>query len=172
MLSYFYRGALLGLIGATSLGSLPAAADDGSRHGAVVLTLHFSAPPGHTTAAFGPLAEAVWSPEFRPDFVFPQPAAEVAGAVFRTPDGKIWLLHDFDPAAGFVQYVIAGTSELVTLSIHATAEGSGTVVAMTYDITALDDRGAAHLAQVRAHAAAMSAGMQDAIGAYLAKNGR
>ena len=71
-----------------------------------------------------------------------------------------------------MQYVIAGTSELVTLSIHATAEGSGTVVAMTYDITALDDRGAAHLAQVRAHAAAMSAGMQDAIGAYLAKNGR
>jgi hypothetical protein len=100
-----------------------------------------------TTAAFGPLAEAAWSPEFRPDFVFPQPAAGVAGAVFRTPDGKIWLLHDFDTAAGFVQYVIAGTSELVTLSIHATADASGTAVTMTYDITALDERGAMHLAK-------------------------
>jgi len=171
MLSSIFHRALLGLIGAASLGAPRAAAADGSRHGAVVLTLHFSAQVARTTAAFGPLAEAAWSPEFRPDFVFPQPAAGVAGAVFRTPDGKIWLLHDFDTAAGFVQYVIAGTSELVTLSIHATAEGSGTVVAMTYDITALDDRGAAHLAQVRAHAAAMSAGMQDAIGAYLAKTG-
>ena len=171
MLSSFFRGALFGLIGAVSLGSLPAAADEGSRHGAVVLTLHFSAPAASTTAAFGPLAEAAWSPEFRPDFVFPQPAAEVAGAVFRTPDGKIWLLHDFDTAAGFVQYVIAGTSELVTLSIHASADASGTAVTMTYDIIALDDRGSAHLAKVRVNAAAMSAGMQDAIAAYLARTG-
>ena len=171
MFSSVFRRVFLGLVGAASLGSLPAAADDGARHGVVVLSLRFSAPAGRTTAAFGPLSEAAWSPEFLPDFVFPQPAAEVAGAVFRTPDGKIWLLHDFDTAAGFVQYVIAGTSELVTLSIHATADASGTAVTMTYDITTLDDRGAAHLAKVRVNAAAMSAGMQDAIGEYLAKTG-
>jgi hypothetical protein len=170
MLRSWIPGALLGLLGTVfPLGALPAAADDGPRHGAVVLTLHFAASAARTIAAFGPLAEAQWSPDFRPDFVFPQPPLDVAGAVFRTPDGKVWLLHDFDTAGGFVQYVISGPSEMVTLSIHATPEAPGTTVTMTYDITALDDRGAAHLAKVRAHAAAMSAGMQDAIGAYLAK---
>jgi hypothetical protein len=170
MLLPFLRNVVFALAGAASLGSLAAAADDPPRHGTVVLTLHFSAPVARTTAAFGPLAEAVWSPDFSPAFVFPQPAADVAGAVFRTPDGKLWLLHDFDIASGYAQYVITGKSELVTLSIRATPDASGTAVTMTYDITALDDRGTAHLAKVRAHAAAMSAGMQEAIGAYLTKH--
>jgi hypothetical protein len=166
-----FRATLLGVIGAAAFGSPAALADDGPRHATVVLKLRFAAPVPRTTAAFGPLAEAVWSPDFKPDFVFPQPAADAAGAVFRTPDGKVWLVHDFNPGGGFVQYVIAGTSELVTLSIHAVPDEAGTAVTMTYDITALDERGVAHLTKVRAHAAAMSADMQDAIGGYLAKTG-
>ena len=170
MFASLLRRFLLGLAGAASLTS-SAAADEHPRRATVDLAMHFSAPLARTTAAFGPLAEAVWSPEFRPEFVSPQPAAQVAGAVFRTPDGRTWLLHDFDTGTGFVQYVISGRSELVVLSIHAKGDASGTGVTMTYEVTALDERGAEHLAQVRAHAAAMSADMQDAIGAYLAKTG-
>ncbi len=99
----------------------------------------------------------------------PQPAAQVAGAVFRTPDGKLWLLHDFDPAAGLVQYVVCGRSEAVTLTIRVLADRDGSAVSMTYDMVALDEVGAAHLAALAQHARPLSEHLHDAVSAYLAR---
>lgn len=150
-------------------GSAPGASDaDAARHAVVDVTMHLTAAPERATAAFGPLAEAAWAPEFRPRFVYPVPGAHVAGAVFRTPDGRVWLLHDFDPAAGLVQYVISGPSDSVTLTIRVSADGTGSNATMHYDMVALDDAGAAHHARMRQHYREIGEETAAAVNAYLA----
>jgi len=135
--------------------------------------MHFDAPPELTSAAFGPIAESVWSPEFQPHFIESAPAAQVAGAVFTTPDGKLWLLHDYDTAGGLVQYVIVDArSLLVTLTIRISADPSGSAVTMTYDGVALDDGGRAHLEALKRHSQRLRDGMQTAVAAYLKTGGQ
>jgi hypothetical protein len=135
----------------------------------VALHLHFAAPRERTTAAFGPVAESRWSPEFRPHFIVPDVPAQASGAVFTTGDGNIWLLHDYDPAAGFVQYVIVDSgSQVVTLTIRVAAAPAGSDVTMTYDIVPLGDAGVTHARALQQNASALTAQMQAAVAGYLA----
>lgn len=135
----------------------------------VVLHLHFAAPREATAAAFGPVAEATWAPEFRPQFVAPAAPAQVPGAVFTTGDGKVWLLHDYDPAAGLVQYVILDpAAQVVTLTIRVAPAAAGSDVTMTYDVVPMGDAGSAHAALLQRNASALTAQMQSAVASYLA----
>ena len=135
----------------------------------VVLHLHFAAPREVTTAAFGPVAESTWEPEFRPHFIAPEAPAQVPGAVFTTGDGKVWLLHDYDPAAGLVQYVIVDpASQVVTLTIRVAAALAGSDVTMTYNVVPMGDAGSAHAALLQQNATTLAAQMQGAVASYLA----
>ena len=116
------------------------------------------------------MAEASWAPEFKPEFSYPSPARQIPGAVFRTANGKIWLLHDYDVAAGRVQYVISDPSQEVTLTIDVTPDGSGCTAHMNYDMVALDERGAEHFVDMENHADEMGREIHDAITTYLAGN--
>jgi hypothetical protein len=144
------------------------AADQDVRQRHVEIVMHFTQSRERVTEAFGPLAEATWDEKFKPEFVYPIPASQIAGAVFRTPGGKIWLLHDYDVARGRVQYVISDPSVVVTLTIDLTAAGSGCVAHMSYDVVALDEQGAAHAATLEAHADEMGHDIHDAVESYLA----
>ena len=157
---------------AFSRASAGVGADLPPRHASVSFSMVFDTPKQQTAAAFGPLAEAKWAPDFQPRFVYPERAEEIAGAVFTTPDGALWLLHDFAPSAGLVQYVILDPGSLaVTLTIRAEERGQGTSVTMTYDMVALDDAGAGHIAKMQRHSAAMAQHMQAAVQAFLVTRG-
>jgi hypothetical protein len=136
-------------------------------HAVVALTMHFDAPKARTTGAFGPLSERQWAPDFKPVFAYPNPPAQLTGAVFTTDDGRVWLLHDFDTATGLVQYVVIGRDLEMTLTIRVAGTTGGSTATMVCDITALDDKGAAHLTELQEHAHELSAHMQHAIAAYL-----
>jgi len=61
------------------------------------ITIMLEASVAPAMAAFGPIAEQEWSPEWRPVFVYPKPAAEISGAIFtvgRPP--QYWLLRTWD----------------------------------------------------------------------------
>jgi len=145
-----------------------AAATVPSARTTITLSMQFPATKAATTAAFGPIAEERWSPDFRPAFVVPEHPSQVAGAVFRTPDAHVWLLHDFDPSAGFVQYIVTDAqSEIATLTIRVSGSHPASV-RMTYDIIPLDASGTAHAQNLSRHAAGIQQHMQRSIGAYLA----
>jgi hypothetical protein len=145
-----------------------AAADQDSRQRHVEIVMHFAQSRERVTEAFGPLAEATWDPKFNPEFVYPIPARQTAGAVFHTAGGKVWLLHDYDVTGGRVQYVISDPSAVVTLSVDVTPEGSGCVARMSYDVVALDEHGVAHATALAEHADEMGRDMHDAIASFLA----
>jgi hypothetical protein len=133
----------------------------------VAITMHFSAPRAKVTAAFGPVSESVWDPTFQPHFVAQSKPLQVPGAVFTT-GSKAWLLHDYDPAKGVVQYVIFEPGSLVvTLTIRVVGDPAGSDATMTYDLVPLNAGGAAHARELRQHAREMSAAMQSAIAGYL-----
>jgi hypothetical protein len=134
--------------------------------------MHFDAPKEATAAAFGPVSESVWAPSFQPQFVYPEQPAQVAGAVFTTGKGRVWLLHDYDIAAGLVQYVTVDEHTAVTLTIRVNAAASGSDATMVYDVVALDSAGRDHLAEMQQHSHELSAHMQHAIGEFLKQPAR
>jgi hypothetical protein len=144
----------------------------GEGHAVITISMHFESPKARTTEAFGPVSESKWAPTFRPQFVHPHEPAQVAGAVFTTGKGNIWLLHDFDVAAGRVQYVIVDEDAETTLTIHVTGTGQSSDATMVYDMVALDDSGAAHLTEMQQHARELSGHMQRAITGYLSQTVR
>jgi hypothetical protein len=99
----------------------------------------------YDTAAplFGALAEMKWSPGWKPQFVYPVPAEDREGAVFRvqpSPDhSSIWITTVFDLAAGHVQYVYVLNDAMITrIDIHLNKDGPGkTGVSVAYERTAL-----------------------------------
>jgi hypothetical protein len=158
------------LVASLFVGSSGAATAKGGDHSVVVVSFHVDASKSRTVAAFGPLSEASWSPDFKPRFVYPRDPRQVAGAVFTTSDGRVWLLHDYDIAAGIVQYVIIDANAEVTLTIHVVTAGAGSSATMTYDVVALNASGAEHIVTLHDHAHELSMHLQSAIGDYLAKS--
>ena len=158
------------LVAALFVGTSAIATATSADHSVVVLSLHFDSSKNRTAAAFGPLSEATWAPDFTPQFVYPRKPKQVAGAVFTISKGQLWLLHDYDTAAGLVQYVIVDANAEITLTIRVVAAGAGSSATMTYDVVALNTAGAEHLATLQRHAHELSAHMQSAIGDYLAKS--
>ncbi len=139
-------------------------------HVIVTLLMHFTSPRPAVTAAFGPVSESVWEPDFKPKFIAQPEPLQAAGAVFTT-GSRVWLLREFDPSKGVVQYVIFEPQTfVVTLTIDVVSASAGSDATMTYDVVPLNDAGAAHAEQIRLHAHEMSAEMQSAIAAYLASH--
>ena len=91
---------------------------------------------------FGAHEERKWSPDWNPQFLYPQPAHDRLGMVFKIMHGQheaIWVNTAFDLAAGHVQYAYVLNDAMATLiDIHLTHEGAQkTGVAVVYERTAL-----------------------------------
>ena len=73
---------------------------------------HFVTDMPYAQAAplFGAFEEPKWAPEFKPEFIYPIPAADREGSVFRVKHGShdsIWVTSVYDLAAGHIQCLCA-----------------------------------------------------------------
>ena len=108
-------------------------------------TFHFEvqAPFARVAPLFGPEAEHNWAGKhWNPEFLYPLPAKDTQGAVFRVQHGthtSVWVNTIFDLAGGRMQYV-AFIDDIVvtTVDVKLTAiDSSHTSVEVTYVRTAL-----------------------------------
>jgi len=91
---------------------------------------------------FGAYEERQWSPDWNPQFLYPQPAHDQPGMVFKISHGQheaIWINTAFDLAAGHIQYAYILNDAMATLiDIHLTRDGAQkTGVTVVYERSAL-----------------------------------
>jgi hypothetical protein len=106
------------------------------------------APYAQVFPLFGADKERVWAgKEWAPDFIYPQPANDVQGAVFTVKHGHAtivpWVNTAFDAQSGHVQYVYVIPNVLTTLiDVHIAAQDSqNTKVDVVYERSALTNGG-------------------------------
>lgn len=107
---------------------------------------HFTVDLSYDIAAplFGALEEQKWAPEWRPQFLYPHPPADVDGAVFRVDyspsQSSIWTTSVFDLPGGHIQYVLVLDHVILTrINIQlARAGAQKTDVSVIYERTAID----------------------------------
>ena len=93
---------------------------------------------------FGALAEQKWEPDWKPQFLYPNPPADQDGAVFRVDfspsHSSVWMTTRFDLAGGHIQYVFTIIHAVITrVDITLARNGAGkTDVSVVYERTALD----------------------------------
>jgi hypothetical protein len=109
-------------------------------------TITLDAPVVDATPLFGPVREAEWAPHWSPHFLHPPAGAQAEGVVFTTttPKGfeQLWLLTEYDPAAGRVAYVVVSPGYMTNqITIRVTPVGeSRSRATVTYRHSALVPR--------------------------------
>ena len=106
---------------------------------------HFSVDLPYEIAAplFGALEEQKWAPEWKPQFLYPNPPADQEGAVFRVDyspsQSSIWTTSVFELARGHIQYVLVLNHVILTrIDIRlARAGAEKTDVSVVYERTAI-----------------------------------
>jgi hypothetical protein len=134
----------LGILIANSSQSLKPA-DSSAELVHVTNTFHFdiAAPVARVAPLFGPEAERSWAGKhWNPEFLYPQPAKDTEGAVFRVQHGQhtsVWVNTLFDLPSGRIQYVAFIDGVVVTtVDVKLTSiDPSHTTVQVTYTRTAL-----------------------------------
>jgi hypothetical protein len=115
-----------------------------------------AAPFARVAPQFGPEAERAWGDaQWNPQFIYPQPGRDIAGAVFTVPHGRsnsIWVNTNYDPVGGRMQYVYVIANAMVcVIDVHVTSiDPMHTAVDVIYTRTALSaehNEVIAHLAQ-------------------------
>jgi len=132
--------------GAAGLGQPAASAQAAASPAHVRNSFQFvvPAPLGRAAGLFGPEGERCWAgPHWNPEFLHPQPAQDIQGAVFTVQHGphkSVWINTVFDPAGGRMQYVSFIPDALVsTVDVRlSTLTPSTTKVEVIYVRTALD----------------------------------
>ena len=98
---------------------------------------------------FGADKERLWAPTWEPQFVYPLPAADLEGMVFRVAHGNqkaIWVNTEFDLKNGRVGYAYVIPDALVTvIRLKLTPLGNQTRVEVEYERTALNAEAEAHV---------------------------
>ena len=123
---------------------------------------------------FGANEERKWSPDWNPQFVYPQPAKDQPGMVFKVAHGQfssVWVNTAFDLAGGHIQYAYVLNDAMVTLiDIHlARLHGHATAVAVSYERTALVPEANEHVQQFAQKDAQAGKEWEQQINGYLAK---
>ena len=126
------------------------------------------------TPLFGANEERKWSPEWNPQFVYPQPAKDQPGMVFTIMHGQheaIWVNTAFDLAAGHIQYTYILNDAMATLiDIHLKREGTQkTGVSVVYERTALIPEANEHVQHFAHGDAKADKEWEAAINGYLSK---
>ncbi len=135
------------------------------------IELALEAPARVATAAFGPVGEKDWAPEWSPRFAYPSEPQDVEGAVFETgadADPAIWTLQTFDVAGGVVRYVVVEPGKTVTtiaIVVKPVSPHTSTAT-VTYAETGLGDAGDTHVEHFAAHFAAQRSHWEAALNAY------
>ncbi len=107
-------------------------------------SFEIAAPSARLAPLFAPEAERTWAgKDWNPEFIYPQPAKDIQGAVFKIQHGShtaVWVTTLFDVQNGRMQYVYFIADKLVTtidVALHS-IDATHTAVNVTYTRTALD----------------------------------
>ena len=133
-----------------------------------------NAPLEQVAPLFGANEERKWSPDWNPQFVYPQPAHDQPGMVFQVMHGQhssTWVNTAFDLAAGHIQYAYVLNDAMVTLiDIHLSRlHGHATGVAVAYERTALIPEANEHVQHFAQADARAGKEWEQQINAFLAK---
>lgn len=158
----------------TSLLAQEPAASAALAHTRTEFRFTVEAPFEQTAPLFGADEERKWSPDWNPQFVYPMPAHDQPGMVFRVDHShhsSIWVNTAFDLAAGHIQYAYVLNDAMTTLiDIHLTREGTGkTGVTVVYERTALVPEANEHVQHFAKGDEAAGKEWSEAINGYFAK---
>jgi len=134
-----------------------------------------AAPFDRAAPLFGPEGERCWAGKhWNPEFLHPQPAKDVEGAVFTVQHGphkSVWVNTRFDLAGGYMQYVSFVPDAFVsTINVQLTAiNPSTTGVEVTYIRTALSSAANSDVEALGAKDGSSGPDWQKAIAACLQK---
>ena len=141
-------------------------------------TISLTASVAQVTPLFGPVGEAQWAPGWAPTFLHPAEGAQRNGVVFTTttPKGyeQVWVLTEYDVAAGRVAYVILTPGyDVKEIQIRVVADGpSRSKATVTYRDSALVERANDDVRRLDAQwAAEQSRHWEAAINAALVRKG-
>jgi len=140
---------------------------------------HFvaDAPFEQTAPLFGANEERKWAPDWNPQFIYPIPAHDQPGMVFRIEHGdhsSVWVNTAFDLAAGHIQYAYVLNDAMATLiDIHLTRDSAQkTGVTVVYERTALIPEANEHVQHFAKGDEKAGKEWDEAINAYLARKSR
>jgi len=150
------------------------AATAGLAHTRTEFTFTVDAPFEQAAPLFGADAERKWSPEWKPQFLHPQPAHDQPGMVFKIMHGEheaIWVNTAFDLASGYIQYAYVLNGAMATLiDIHLTREGTQkTGVNVVYERSALVPEANEHVQHFAKGDERAGKEWEEAINGYLRK---
>jgi hypothetical protein len=135
------------------------------------------APFDQVVSLFGANEERKWADGWDPQFVYPTPARDQLGMIFRVAHGhnsSVWINTAFDLAAGHIQYAHVLNDVMATvIDIHANRQGlQKTAVSVVYERTALTPEANEHV--LHSTKGDENAGKEwgDAMNAYFAKGGK
>ena len=110
---------------ASSWGETQAAAN--LAHVRTEFSFTVDAPFEQVVPLFGAHEERKWSADWDPQFVYPTPARDQPGEVFKVAHGhysSVWINTALDLTAGHIQYAYVLNDAMATLiDIHATRQG-------------------------------------------------
>ena len=144
-------------------------------HARSKFTFTVQTPMAEAFALFGPEGERGWAgPQWDPEFVYPVPAKDVEGAVFRVHHvhhSATWVNTAFDAQAGHAAYVFVIEGKLATrIDVQLTPVDAGTTrVRVMYERTALDPSVNQDIAEMAQEDAKMGPEWEKEIGEYLKK---
>ena len=146
-------------------------------HARSEFTFNVEAPMVEAFPLFGPEGERGWAgPHWDPQFVYPAPARDVEGAVFRVHHNQhgghhsaTWVNTAFDAEAGHAAYVYVIDGKLATrIDVQLTPVDPGnTRVRVMYERTALDSSVNPDVADMARKDAKMGPEWERDIAAYL-----
>ncbi len=133
-----------------------------------------NAPLEQVAPLFGANEERKWAADWDPQFVYPTPARDQQGMVFRVEHphhSAVWVNTAYDLAAGHIEYAYVLNDAMATLiDIHLTREGAQkTGVSVVYERTALIPEANEHVQHFAKQDERAQKEWEEAISGYLVK---
>ena len=142
-------------------------------HAKSEFTFTLRAPESVAFPLFGPEGERPWAgPHRNPQFIYPLPAKDIEGAVFRVHHGHhsaTWVNTAFDAEAGHAAYVYVIDGKLTTrINVQLTpVDAATTSVRVMYERTALSPSVNRDIAEMAQADSKMGPEWEQAIAEYL-----
>src|ERR1035437_7094926 len=148
--------------------------EDAPVHTRTDFSFTVDAPFDQIAPLFGANEERKWSAGWNPQFIYPTPAHDQQGMVFKVAHGQftsVWVNTALDLAAGHIQYAYVLNDAMATLiDIHLTRESEQkTAVTVVYERTALLPQANEHVQHFTKSDAGAGKEWGDAINSYFAK---
>lgn len=152
----------------------PAAPTEAPLHTRNEFSFMVDAPFDQVVPLFGANEERKWAEHWNPQFVYPTPARDQPGMVFKVSHGQlssVWVNSALDLAAGHIQYAyVLADAMAVLIDIHVTRQGAQkTGVTVVYERTALMPEANEHVQHFAKGDAGAGKEWGDAMNAYFAK---